>query len=636
MAGVTSLLKSAQATQKKVRSQEDAFVAYQWESSAQTYDDFVEYSKYLEDRVKTAADPSDALTYQTKLRSANRSYTSNEIQRQQMRIMEGVGNTQTKMDAIRSLWERAMGAEDYNLAQNLVSQWDTLSVKLQNEQEQAMKAQQGQMSSFISNNKKAVDNLFTELSKGVNDVTLPNGQQITPLAAIARDIQKNGVDEQTWQAAQETLSAMRNMAIEQYNSATTQDEIDKLEQKYGPGLADIDKEITFNFGGAKLSSQDVANAVINEQFNNPIYSVKAESKLNPSTGKYENTFSLKENAIDRIDYARRINPTTGEEEYMPVEVRSTQDKLYFGQSDQGRGLNAQITNEGSIVGGDLGGDKQGYGNINLGKGQVQRNELQTINERLKQLGIIAKHDGTTLVIQLPGESTERRATIQPDGSIRFMGDDGNVKEFGVIDRNLGTNDVPAMYKAGQIRDVAYDEISDFGTPSKFGGMVAEASNQGKRYIQSMLGNSNFTAALKNTAPISVGNDFRGFGGPAMASAFQGTTGLLQGAASNRKVIEAEKAAQRAAQEALMQQAQQDAASRLQASPTFNLNQTPVQQFASNGVLRRQLEVRPITTPRITSVGVAQPTQRISSVSVAPTNQRVSGVSVAGPMPTIRF
>jgi hypothetical protein len=217
-----------------------------------------------------------------------------------------------------------------------------------------------------------------------------------------------------------------------------------------------------------------------------------------------------------------------------------------------------------------------------------------------------------------------------------MGDDGNVKEFGVIDRNLGTSDVPAVFKAGQIRDVAYDEISDFGTPSNFGGMVAEASNQGKRYIQSILGNTNFTSALKNNAPISVGNDFRGFGGSALAPAFQGTTGLLQGAATNRKAIEAEKQAQRAAQEALMQQAQRDAATRLQASQTFNLNQTPVEQFASSGVLRRQLAVRPISTPKITSVGVAQPTQKISSVGVAPRTQNITGVSVAGPMPTIRF
>lgn len=634
MPSVSSLLRSAEATQKKVRQQEDAVQAYIWESSAQTYDDFVEYQKHLNNRLKTVTDPSDALSYQTKLRSANRTFTSNEIQRQQMAIMEGRGSTQTKMDAVYALWQRAMGTEDYNLAQNLASQWDTLSVKLQNEQEQAAKDAQARMSDYAANNKKAVDKLFKNLEDGVNDITLPDGSQVTPLSAIKRDIEANGVDEQTWQAAQQTMMAMRNIAIEQYNAATTQDEVDKLEQKYGPGLADIDKGITFNFGGAKLSTQDVFNAAINEQFNNPIYSVKSESKFNPATGKYENSFTLKENNVERIDFARRINPQTGAEEYMPVEVRTNADKLYFGNSDQGRGLNTQITNEGQIIGGELK-DKQGYGNVALGSKQVQRNDAYTLGERLKQLGIVASHDGTTLKILLPGESIERRATIQPDGSIRYIGDDGQVKEFGLVDRNLGTEAAPMQFKAGEVRTVAFDEISDFGTKSAFGGNIASMSQQGQNYTQSILGKTNFTQPLPSKAPIRVGNDFTGFGGPAMGQAFQGTTAVLQGGAQTRQAIEAQRQ-EAARQQALMLQAQQRAAEQLQASRTFNLNQTPVQQFASNGVLRQQLRVAPIVTPRISSVGVLQPTQRITTTSVAPRTQNITGVSVAPAQPRIRL
>lgn len=633
MPSVSSLLKSAESTRKKVRQQEDAIAAYQWESSAQTYDDFVEYSKYLNERATTSSDPSEALTYQGKVRSARRSFVSNEVQREQMAIMEGRGNTQTKMEAIRRLWDMAMENEDYNLAQNLVSQYDTLSIKLQNEQEQAAKDAQARMSDYVSNNKKAVDKLFKDLENGVNDITLPDGKQVTPLSAIARDIQKNGVDEQTWQAAQDTMMAMRDMAIQQYNSATTQEEVDKLEQKYGPGLQDLDKQITFNFGGAKLSTQEVMDAYLNEQFNNPVYSVKAESKFNPATGKYENEYKLKENAVDRIDFARRINPQTGQEEYMPVNVRSTQDSLFFGQSSVGRGLNAQITNEGQIVGNELK-DKQGYGNVALGSNQVQRNDAMTIGERLKNLGVTVRQDGTTLAIQLPGESVERRATIQPDGSIRFIGDDGNVKELSLIKKNIGNNDNPYIVEPGQVRDVAYDEISDFGTRSNFGGNIASMSKQGERYTQSILGNTNFTTPLPTKAPIRVGNDFSGLGGPAMAGAFQGTTAVLQGGATTRQALE-QKRIEAERQKQLMLQAEAQAA-QIQATPTFNLNQTPVQQLASNGALRQQLRVTPLVTPKITRVSVAQPTQKISSVSVAPTTQRVSGVSVAGPAPRIRF
>ena len=59
MPSVSSLLRSAESTQKKVRQQEDAIKAYIWESSAQTYDDFVEYQKHLNERIKTVTDPSE-------------------------------------------------------------------------------------------------------------------------------------------------------------------------------------------------------------------------------------------------------------------------------------------------------------------------------------------------------------------------------------------------------------------------------------------------------------------------------------------------------------------------------------------------------------------------------------------------
>jgi len=618
MPSVSSLLKSAQSTQKKVRAQEDAFTAYQWESSAQTYDDFVEYSKYLQNRINTSLDPSDALTYQTKLRSANRSYTSNEIQRQQMRIMEGGGTTKDKMDVIQKLWQRAIDNQDFNLAQNLGSQWDTLSVKLQNEQETAMKA-------MVASGGKAFDALNDKLTKGFEDVTLPSGEKVTPLAAIARDLEQGGGDAATWKAAQDTMEALRNTVIDQYQHATTQDEVDKLEQKYGPGLADIDKELSFKIGGKSLTTQDVINAAANESFNNPIYSLKADQRFNPSTGKYEPKFTLKENNVSHIDYARQINPQTGMEEYMPLEVRTDQNSVMFGTSDQGRGLDTQITNEGSVIGGGVNGNTKN-GRINAGTQTVKRDDSQSIGNRLKQLGIIASHDGTTLKIKLPGESVERRATIQPDGSIRYIADDGNIMEFGLVDRNLGTNSAPYESKAGVPRAVSYDEISDFSNPSKFGGNLSQASLQGQRYTQSIVGQTRFNTPIVGNANIRVGNDFNGFGGAAGAGAFQGTSAILQSAGMQRQQI----------QQAQAREQLQAAQAQLQASSNqFDLNQTPVQQLANNGVLKRQLTVAAPVAPRRVYVAPIT-TPKISAVSVAPTTQRISGVSVAGPMPTIRF
>jgi len=608
VAATTSLLKGAQALRKKVQAQEDAEMAFAWESSAQTYEDFAVYAKYIENRQSTSSDPSQQLSYERTLRSARRSYVSNEIQRVQMAIMEGRAGTEDKMNAVRDLYFQAVDNQDLNLAQNLLSQFDSLSIKLQNERETAARQ-------FASSSAKVKSDLFNNLEKGVNDITLPTGQTVTPLKALSKALQETGDTVAIMQAAEETLTAMRAVIIDQYQTATTQEEVDKLEQKYGAGLADIDSTLKVNLGGMNLTAQDVVNAIANDQMNNPKYSLKAV--YNEATGK--NEFKLKENAVEQLDYVRQFDPATGEEYFVPATIRTDQDKLFFGTSDQGRGLNTQITNTGLVIGG---GTKEG--DINLGTGTAKRDDSQSIGNRLKNLGIIARQNGTTLLIKLPGESVERQATIQPDGSLRFYGDDGQLKELGIVDRNLGTNSLPQQFKAGEVRTVAPDEISDFGSQSTFGGRLSEASPQGQRYLSDITGQTEAPTDIVRGA-IRLGNDFSGRGTAVRAANLQGGTSsaLLQNASTVRAELQAEQRRQQ------MIQAQAEMSARLQASNTFNINQTPVQQFASNGVLRRQLSVaRPTPTPRVV-VAPPPPTPQISRVTVA-TPGRISGVGVAQP------
>lgn len=601
MPSTTSLLKSAASARKRVLAQQDAEVAFEWQNSAQTYQDFAEYSKYLEGRQAASSDPSQSLSYARTINAARRSYVSNEIQRSQMAIMEGRGNTEDKMNLVKDLFYQAQDNGDYNLAQNLLSQWDSLSIKAQNEAQTAAKA-------FAASGSKVKSDFLKKLEKGVDDVTLPNGEKVTPLSQIARDLENTGGSTATWKAAQDTLEAMRNVIIDQYKNATTQDEVDKLEEKYGAGLQDLDKEVTFKIGGASLNAQDVMNAVANEQMNNPRYSLQAIR--NEATGK--NEFKLKENNVDRLDYVRQIDPATGEEYYVPATIRTDQSNLMFGSSDQGRGLNTQITNDGAVIGSG--------GKVNAGTSEVKRDESQTIGNRLKNFGIDAKDTGTTLQIKLPGEGVARQATIEPGGAVRYYGDDGQLYEIGLTDRNLGTNDLPQKVPAGVPRVVSPDEVSDFGTRSAFGGQLSQASGQGKRYISDITGQTASPTSLVS-GPIRTGNDFSGFGTAV-------TSNLLQSAGAQKKEIQLQQ------QREQMLQAQAQAAQQLQASQTFNLNQTPVQQLAGSGVLKRQLSVAaptsaprivvapPPVAPRVTSVSVAQPTQRVAGVSVAPAQPRL--------------
>lgn len=133
MAGVSALLKSASATAAKIQAANDAEVAFEWENSAQTYDDYIAYSNYLQTSAAKTTDPTKLLSYDTKQRTAFRSYTSNEIQRQTQGIIEGNGTIQNKMSTVADLYDQAVANGDYNLAQNLISTWDSLSVQAQNQ-----------------------------------------------------------------------------------------------------------------------------------------------------------------------------------------------------------------------------------------------------------------------------------------------------------------------------------------------------------------------------------------------------------------------------------------------------------------------------------------------------------------------
>lgn len=581
MASTSSLLKSAASTKKKIQAQEDAIVAFNWENSAQTYNDYKEYSDYLKDRQDKSSDPSQSLSYEKTIRSARRSYTSNEIQRQTMAIMEGEATTQDKLNLVGDFYQQALDNGDYNLAQNLASQWDSLSIKLQNEQQAAVGAYQAA-------GKKASDNLMSSLTKGVSDVTLPTGQTVTPLAALEEAFTTEGNTVAVLQAAQETMEAVAAVVIDKYQNATSQEEIDKLEQTYGAGLKNLYKEVGLNLPGVgKINAQEVVNALANDKINNPMFGL--------AQGE-DGSYKLKRNNVEKTDYVRTLDEN-GEEVYMPARITTDQNSVMFGNSDQGRGLSTQLTNEGAVIGKD--------GDIMAGTSKVERDGSQSIENRLKSLGIIARQNGTTLVIKLPGENVERTATIQPDGSVRYMMDsngDGQldqIKEIGLVDRKLYSDSVAPDQrigeKAGEVRDVSAEEISDFGTKSAFGGTQSQTSKRGQNYLNDITGKSALQQVTNPlNGPIRVGNDFGGAGTAV-------TSNLLQTAGQTKKRIEDENKRQ----------------FMLQSSSVPNLNQTPVAQYAGNGVQIRQLQVAPIAPPPKVTVAAPAVQRKVTVAAPAP-------------------
>lgn len=561
MPSTTSLLKSAASAKRKALSYQDSVVAFEWANSAQTYEEFQAYSKYLQDRQDKASDPSEALSYAKNIVTARKSYVSNELQRQTMAVMEGRATTTDKLNTVYSFYQQAVENGDYNLAQNLASQYDSLTIKLQNEAQAAQSA----AATMAMNGVKSLDQLIKKATKGEELLELPDGNVIKPIAVLNDELRTSGDSSngQYFKEIFDTIQAIQQTVADAYNGAQTQDVVDSIESKFGDIITG-DK--TFDTAAGKLTVQDIELAYRSALANNPLYS-PTESR-NPNTGELE--FKLAKNKIDDFTWIRNDDGT-----YQAIEQTAK-------VTSPNQTLDSKITNEGYLVG-DTG--KTGVGLIGTGE-EIKSGSAASIKERLLQQGVTASQnaDGTLDLILPSGEQV--KGAIQPDGSVRYFGKPGDYSggQAGMYELNV---------LSGQTREVAPDESSIFGQQSIFGGQLSKASDAGTKITKSLAGVTKPMEGLlgPNARITNLLNDFSGEGVPVLGRNLQGTpTEILT-------------AAQTVQQQ--MKQDLQAKASAMQSSNVFNLNQTPVQQFAQNGAPIKQLTVS--APPKTPSLSVAAPT-----------------------------
>lgn len=133
MASTTGLLKTQQSRQKTIWNAEDQVIDDVWRYSAQTADDFQAYMQHYQARLNNPQiDGGSARTYTNKLMTANKAFTSNEIQRASIDIIEGRQPEAYKVKVLEDLYTQAYQNGDLNLAQNLRLQLDNQYVKMQN------------------------------------------------------------------------------------------------------------------------------------------------------------------------------------------------------------------------------------------------------------------------------------------------------------------------------------------------------------------------------------------------------------------------------------------------------------------------------------------------------------------------
>lgn len=581
MPTISSLLRSAESARAKQRNYEDSVIEFNWQNSAKTPDDWTEYQGFLSNRQSTAPSGSEQLSYAKKLKSAEDTYVSAEIEREGIKILEGTGSLTDKLTKVSSLYERAVERGNYDLAQNLYKQGLGIQEQIMNEQERAQRV----AGSMALNGVKDLKSLVKQLESGTGAdgtgiIQINDNEAYKSLYAIGQELKGAGdTGAGLFTDAYLTTQAIRSLVEDAYATATSQDAVDYIENNLRPVLDGTKK---YKLGNASLTASEIDLGYRSALANNPVYSVTTGVDAEGNS-----TFSLKKNKVEDFAWIRNDDGTY---EAMQVQTRQTNESM-----------STRIDDKGNVITGD------------------QTNDTQSVQNRLAQLGFLVEtgQDGKITL-------TDRDGRIYTDAAlegttVRFRGDPNEYSQgtSGVYEINI--LDQPSFgalgqLNAGTVRAVAPDETSDFGINSEFGGRLSSATDAGRAATLSMAGVSPYSRpqfnmdqvveslVVKNVnAPriTSIDNEGYVFGVP-------GTSSLLQSAGMTRTVLD--------------QKNRQEEQARLNSQALSlpnvpNINQTPVRQIASSGAPVRQLKVNTAPT-----------TQRISGVTSAPTTRKIAGVS----------
>lgn len=191
MASTTSLLKSAVAARKKIQAQEDAQREFEWSISAKTLDDLLDYQGYIEGRIDSSTDASSLLSYQRKLYTTQRSFTTQEIERQSIAILEGTSTSTDKYNSIIGLYQMAENMGDYDSMQSLRLRADNLQQTIFNEQERAQGVAREMANRQVTTMKQLQNSYVYGSPEGKNGDMDPN---IISMRWLSEQIENQGVD----------------------------------------------------------------------------------------------------------------------------------------------------------------------------------------------------------------------------------------------------------------------------------------------------------------------------------------------------------------------------------------------------------------------------------------------------------
>ncbi len=274
MASTTSLLKTQKSRQQTIWNQEDQQLDYEWSLSDKSPEALAFYTSHYQQRMNNPqADPQKQLTYQKRITSANKAYTSNEIQRATIEVLEGRQSEQFKINTLENLYVQAYQNGDYDLAQTLRIQIDNAYIKQQSaaggyggggggssEFKAAVKA-------FVADVKSGDAPLFANSPLTANQIS----DLITTLGepGAAKLLKDSGIAEGTSPLELLQQGINNQIATLQAQIANAPDEATRAE--LNNSLNDLVNKQKWDIAGAKLTTAQLAQAIEGARTGNPVY-----------------------------------------------------------------------------------------------------------------------------------------------------------------------------------------------------------------------------------------------------------------------------------------------------------------------------------------------------------------------------
>lgn len=490
MATISSLLKQAESARKKRRQFEDQLAAYEWSISAKTQDDFLEYSKFIGDRLVNENDASKALSYQKTLTSTRRSFVSHEIQRQSINVLEGRQNSQGKYNTMVDLYQSAVELGDLDLAQSLRLQLDNLDRSIQAEQQRANSIASTMASAQATSVEDTVDYITkdTDPNGAFNFIDEEGNNRVLPTLGALRKIYEDGGEESINEISQLVADATGTGAGNYWDIAG----------------AVVEQVIALNQEGAQLVGVDTSKGRQFLQFAERIQNGEMKFEIAPGLGKLSYT-----DVIDAQDASR-----AGQQLFIPAQrngenvfEKTKVTDFVWGRDANGDYKLIQVRQEF----GDNFGERGQQIKFTNADGETEFINPTDARNRLIEQGFnISESDGKLVLGTTQGQSQARQLQalgISPgtsfdvvtgrDGNLRFVTPDERIFDIELNESGFGLTEV----KKEDVSVFGEFGLGQFGAPTREGvEIVKRITRQDQKATQSDLLQRSFSH-LQDTSNI---------------------------------------------------------------------------------------------------------------------------------------